>query len=771
MKHPFIILISLLFCTSIFCAEEVLKDEIVFFNVGQGHATLANKIGHVPLLVDAGSDSRPYTAGEMYDWAKFEETTLLTQVSDKVLQYWKNSHGGILQGGQYHLNIIITHPDKDHKGFIPGILSKLSQASQTHNFVFFPHALLGGTASPLHYPENFLPGCEVGYSQSCLGLFQDNFGFLNSSSCLTHLFCPNGKDTTEKNKNEWSIVVRLKINGITVMLTGDAGQEVKRQMLENLGRDVENIVSDILLAPHHGSAEHTYHPEWDQRVNPRAIIIGAAPNRGQRGNRHPRGETIYDLLNLPNSRIWPNSVMPHCVLYNCDQHLHDLIETSLFTQRQRLFDLIPNRALPTEDGAKKWQIAWVDVPLYTLWTTGTLIFTDNVNTPQFIDAPNGLMTYVAVPNFKYLLPPEQRVQNQTLVSLMDIFLADGEGEVEELNRMVINLSTVGTIDLTREGIILSDGLSLYQNRSLMLRALLNMQSTERLAVLDLAKPLMRQTKKSFSAKYRILEAVTRMHPNFREAYIRFLMNNFLPTTEDDAFHVANTLDVFSQTTLEEAQELIHFMQPHFPSFLTITQRERTSVLKMIKALLNTERGRRNTVYQRAQPFIMPRELYLAGDSPQVAFHDVENNASLITIFSQTMPNDVEEFTQLLQDAWRHLMTNYGPQYLYGENKHFFTRGLLSIASTERLNFLRIILPALFQVSQKQFECWVAAAITEELAKIYLEPHFALRVEYLLTLEAEKQSKEDSVFHPESVNSWLKMSVAYAQKRAARNQSL
>jgi hypothetical protein len=144
---------------------------------------------------------------------------------------------------------------------------------------------------------------------------------------------------------------------------------------------------------------------------------------------------------------------------------------------------------------------------------------------------------------------------------------------------------------------------------------------------------------------------------------------------------------------------------------------------------------------------------------------VENNASLITIFSQTLPNEVEGFTQLLQEAWGHLMTEHGPRYLYGENKHFFIRGLLSIASPERMNFLRTILPALSQVSQKRFESWVAAAITEELAKIYSEPHFALRVEFLLRQESERQNKEESVFHPEYVERWIKTSVVYARKRA------
>ena len=781
MKHPFIILMSFFFCTYINSTELPLKDEIVFFNVGQGHAALVNKANCTPLLVDAGSNSRPYTIGETYEWVDFEETALLTQISDKILDYWRQSHAGTLQGGQYNLNIIITHPDKDHKGFVPHVLVKLREAAQTHQFLFFPQALLGGTSSLFHYPLNFLPGCRVEYSHSC----KDN-SFLNSGNYITHLFCPIGRQpkSTEPNvndakkviekykkeiakyKNEWSIVARVKIGEISAMLTGDADIRVKQQMLQALNGNTDSLSSDILLAPHHGSDEDTYLPDWDQAVNPKAIIVGAAPNEGQGGNRHPRGEAIYRLLNFPGGRIWLNSVMPHCILYNCDQQLNDHIQSTFFTPQQRLFDLVPNTASPVVEGMKKWHLTWVDVPLYTLWTTGTLIFTGNVNTPQFVDAPNGLMTYVAVPNLKYFLSPEQRVENPTLVNLVDLFMAGGEGDVEQLTRMVINLSMEGTIDLAREGLILTDGLSLYQNRSLMIRTLLNMQSTERSAILALARPLIHQSKKSFSDRYRILEAVTRMQLNVRETFVRFLMNNFLSAAEDDAFNLANTLEVFTETSLEDAQEIIHLMQPNFSPFTTITQRERTSVLKMIQALLNIERGRRNTVYHCAQPFIMPRELCMAGDTPQIVFCDVGNNASLITIFSQVLPNEVEGFSHLLREAWSHLMTDQGPRYLYGENKHFFIRGVLSIASTERLNFLRIIQPALSQVSLKQFECWVAAGITEELAKIYTEPHFALRIEYLLMQEAQRQSKEESIFNnPESLGRWLKLSVKYAARQA------
>jgi len=771
MWRQLFILVSLIFNVNAHGAEAPLKDEIIFFNVGQGHAALIYKAGHVPLLVDAGSDSRPNTAGEMYEWTKFEEEVLLSQISDKILGYWRNFNHGILQGGQYSLNIIVSHPDEDHKGFIPQILVKLTEAARSQQFEFLSYALLGGTDSPNHYPINFLPNTRVVYSRRMDAMVQ-NYNFLNSSGCITHFFCPIGrfpqasdsKETVAKYKNGWSVIVRVQVNGISAILTGDADVHVKEQMLANLGANREVIASDILLAPHHGSDVNTFLLGWDQAVNPRAIVIGAAPNRGQKGNRHPRGETIHQLLSVPDARIWANQVMPHGILYNCDQRLHDIIQATHFTQRQRLFDLIPNPAAPTGEGANKWQIAWVDVPLYTLWTTGTLIFSENVDRPQFIDAPNGLMTYVAVPNFKYFLSPEQRIQNPTLVNLVDLFLVGGEGDIEQLTQMVANLTAEGSLDLAREGLILTDGLSLYENRSRMVRTLLGMLTPERSAILELARPLIRPNTKNFSARYRILEAVARMQREGRHPLVKYVRDNFIPLTED-AFEVANTFEVFSGASLEDADDMVRFMQPVFPSFLTLTSRERVSTLKMMQTLLTLERARRRTVFQLAQPFIMPKELSMLADNPQGVFHDVSSNASLITIFSQVLPEGVEEFSHLLHDAWGHLMSSYGPRDLYGENKHFFIRGLLSVLSVERLNFLRIILPALSQVTQKQFECWVAAAITEELAKVYTEPHFALRIEYLLRMETQKNGREDSVFNPESIGYWLKMSVGYTQMKA------
>jgi hypothetical protein len=130
-----------------------LEDEIDFFNVGQGHAVLVNKIGrsqitgesYVPLLIDAGSSSVPYTHHEQYVWEdKKREELFASKISARILSFWKASNDNILQGGSYRLNIIITHGDDDHRSLIPLILNQLEQKKVENSFTFVPSLLLGG---------------------------------------------------------------------------------------------------------------------------------------------------------------------------------------------------------------------------------------------------------------------------------------------------------------------------------------------------------------------------------------------------------------------------------------------------------------------------------------------------------------------------------------------------------------------------------------------------------------------------------------------------
>ena len=283
-------------------SKALLKDQIDFFNVGQGHAVLINKLGaQAPLLIDAGSKSHPTKIGTRYKWEDQDRKSLSLQISNRILDLWKASNNGNLWGKQFFLNVIVTHPDEDHKDLVPLIIAQLEEKALAASSSFIPSFLLGGTKK-LYL--NFLKNHEenIIYSEQCPSIFyKGSLSFLDESDCITHLFCPEGTNkNTSDDRNRWSIIIRIQVNGMTALLAGDADTSVKNSMLTSLGNRKGELETDILLAPHHG-AEGNYHPEWDQCVNPRAIIIGAALM-----HKHPKGKTLIEFLNLKEAkaRFW-----------------------------------------------------------------------------------------------------------------------------------------------------------------------------------------------------------------------------------------------------------------------------------------------------------------------------------------------------------------------------------------------------------------------------------------------------------------------------------
>ncbi|MBX9786396.1 MAG: hypothetical protein K2Y08_03550 [Alphaproteobacteria bacterium] len=379
-------------------------DEINFFNVGQGHAVLINKSGaEAPLLVDAGCKAHPSKKGMKYDWTPKDHDSLTSEISERILEIWKASNRGTLLGKSFSLNVIITHPDIDHKDLVPLILTNLESKTHVARASFTPTLLLGGRAA--HY-LGFLERYQTRFVFSDQWpeiSFMENLGFLNTSNCITHLFCPRGPEgNTAVDRNRWSIIARIQVNGISSLLPGDADDTVKNKMLVSLGDRRNELETDILLAPHHG-AEGTYHPEWDHFVNPRAIIIGAALM-----HNHPKGRTLLDFLNLREGRgrIWSDRVMAHGLQYYCERPIQQHIEDSFLQREGRLFDKVPNDPIEAlTPQPKQWHLAWIDLPIYTLWTTGSLRFEGELLAPKFIDAPHGLMGYIAVPDPQYLLSP------------------------------------------------------------------------------------------------------------------------------------------------------------------------------------------------------------------------------------------------------------------------------------------------------------------------------------------------------------------------------
>lgn len=192
-----------------------MEDEIDFFNVGQGHAVLINRHGqqqsgepYVPLLIDAGSSSLPHTPQEQYLWEENQKNSFVSKISSRILGFWQSSTNGNLTGGGYRLNIIVTHGDDDHGNLLHLILKKLEEEKNIHHFSFIPFLLLGGTQK--HYEKkdhrktegSFLDRLKKAninteyskhFSVGCPGLYQQGgLGPLDTSGCITHLYCPTG---------------------------------------------------------------------------------------------------------------------------------------------------------------------------------------------------------------------------------------------------------------------------------------------------------------------------------------------------------------------------------------------------------------------------------------------------------------------------------------------------------------------------------------------------------------------------------------------------
>ncbi|MBS0271765.1 MAG: hypothetical protein JSR85_03860 [Proteobacteria bacterium] len=496
-------------------------DEIDFFNVGQGHAVLVNKVGRrpdqepfTPLLIDAGCKAHPSKIGMRYEWTPQDHASLTSQISERILDIWKASNGGALWGKQFTLNVIITHPDEDHKDLVPSILTHLESRTHAAHTSFVPTFLLGGRPSLY---SGFLERYQTRFvfsEQWPEVSFMGNLGFLDTSNCITHLFCPRGSaGETSTDRNRWSIIARVQINGMTALLPGDADDSVKDRMLISLGDRKSELETDILLAPHHG-ARGTYHPEWDHLVNPRTVIIGAALK-----HNHPKGSTLLDCLRLKEGkgRIWNDRVMAHGLQYNCNQAIQRDIEDSFLQREGRLFDKVPNDPLEAQlhQPTEQWYLAWVDVPIYTLWTTGSLRFEESLLAPRLLDTSHGLMGYIAVSDPQYLLspyirgkltpliPPEREFE-EAIAQRVKVFHADQDGA--EYCNMIL-----------KETLLIED----HQDRSHYLQALLRIFSEKRPVLYrrtscfqSLREAIVERNKKVDHHEERVQDAVNFIFRNF-----------------------------------------------------------------------------------------------------------------------------------------------------------------------------------------------------------------------------------------------------------------
>lgn len=429
----FLSFIVLFIFTSALWADE---DEIIFFNVGQGHCTLIRRVNYVPLLIDAGSTCNVLRAEnhQQNDQGSKKGDKVIRSIIKNISDHWRNN-----QNSDGKLNVIITHGQDDHVKYIPTILEGLNQGRS--NICF--RLLLGGKAE--HYQgklgNNFL-SYEIHYSADYNHadlLRERNLGF-PESDCITHLFCPRGNH----DPNTWSIMTRVLINPnqtnpISAMIPGDAEKALQQQMREQFPQ-AQALESTILLFPHHGAKP--LEDGWIKAVNPQAVIISA----GKRGSYyHPRAEALCSLFsalrpsrNVINGlelntttqeRLW-NSVDSHRVIYydttgQFSQNVRNILPTIQINSPHSPLVGSPFEFLDVPwyinlGFDPNWRCALSNFPIYTTYTSGTIVFKkDPYNLEpfkmQFIDVPTDI---------------EQMAQE-----IQNLYINDHQGDYSDFSRL------------------------------------------------------------------------------------------------------------------------------------------------------------------------------------------------------------------------------------------------------------------------------------------------------------------------------------------------
>ncbi|MCB9805736.1 MBL fold metallo-hydrolase [Candidatus Nomurabacteria bacterium] len=188
---------------------------VYFLDVGQGDAILIESPNGNQVLVDAGLDGK-----------------VVEEVGKKLSWFDKNIDA-----------ILMTHPDADHIGGFPAVLSSYST-----DYLF---------ESEKHEDTDIVFEIEKRSSQQNAKLINVKRGdkiFLDiDRDIYLDILFPDD-DFVTNEKNETSIVAKLIYGKTSFLLTGDSPKNVEQYLISIFGNYLE---SDVLKVGHHGSNTST----------------------------------------------------------------------------------------------------------------------------------------------------------------------------------------------------------------------------------------------------------------------------------------------------------------------------------------------------------------------------------------------------------------------------------------------------------------------------------------------------------------------------------
>ncbi len=225
---------------------------VAFLDVGQGDSIYIEAPNGHQLLIDGGPDRG-----------------VLRELGS-VMPFWDRS-----------LDVVIgTHPDKDHIG---GLISVVK------NYRIGTYIDSGFVSDTETYEiiEEYVsakPKTKQLVAQSRMRIDLDK-----EKGVYAEVLWPKGNAQEIEERNDASVTIRLVYGETEVLLTGDAGIAIERELMKNY--DEEKLEADILKLGHHGSKTSS-DARFLDLVGPEIAIISAGKD-----NRygHPHESVISRL--------------------------------------------------------------------------------------------------------------------------------------------------------------------------------------------------------------------------------------------------------------------------------------------------------------------------------------------------------------------------------------------------------------------------------------------------------------------------------------------
>lgn len=265
--------------------QQLKPTEITFLNVGQGDCCVIQDKSGSTFLIDGGSS-------DVKECGKYRLLPFVKANGISTIDY-----------------AFVSHPDEDHMNAVTECLMKQRETGVRIKWlVLSTYAEFDEQYDELKQIAE-INGCKVVYfkpgdvirTRSGLGFVQA-YDMEQKEDMEVRCLYPSGQEGFT-DTNEQSMALRVQVNGMSVLFTGDMGEEAERQFVKQIQEQVDkgdagrNTVdsgqTDILKVAHHGSRNSTSE-ELLEVIQPKLAIISAGKN-----NRygHPHKETVERLLN------------------------------------------------------------------------------------------------------------------------------------------------------------------------------------------------------------------------------------------------------------------------------------------------------------------------------------------------------------------------------------------------------------------------------------------------------------------------------------------